>query len=216
MQNDHIKVAVRDFQRKLDFFKIKIQHQQLLAQSLAAEFDSLTSEFESLNQLFDASSSKIESTLEKNSASSFKTESTLMNFDATLFKSESTSEELDTSSFKFESSSEKIESSSSNGASSSIGELASLVWRSAKEQKIYFGQPDIPNRMAEILLTLREKKKLTVAEMRQITGVSRNTLVRDIKVLKLLGWLEFHGSRKNGYFKLTDSVPDVLVRKEGG
>lgn len=39
-----------------------------------------------------------------------------------------------------------------------------------------------------------------VAEMRQITGVSGNSLERAIKVLKLLGWFEFYGNRKNGYF----------------
>ena len=101
-----------------------------------------------------------------------------------------------------------ISASSNDGASSPIRELASLIRRSAKESlKIYYSQPNIPSRLAEIVLALREKKRLSVAEMRQITGAFRNTLVRDIKILKLLGWLEFHGSRKNGYFTLTASVP---------
>jgi predicted DNA-binding transcriptional regulator YafY len=65
----------------------------------------------------------------------------------------------------------------------------------------------IPSRLAEIVLALREKERLSVAEMRQITGASGNTLVRDIKILKLLGWLKFHGSRKNGYFTLMAAVP---------
>ncbi len=202
MQNDNTKVAVRGFQLKLDFFKTKIQHQQLLAQSLTAEFESLTSEFESLKQLFDASSFKFESI-----SSDF--ESTLLNFGATSDNFESSSSQNDATFVK-------TGSLPDDGASSPIRELASLIRRSAKELKIYFGQPNIPNRMAEILLALREKKKLSVAEMRQITGVSRNSLVRDIKVLKLLGWLEFHGSRKNGYFTLTASVPNLLFRKESG
>jgi predicted DNA-binding transcriptional regulator YafY len=45
----------------------------------------------------------------------------------------------------------------------------------------------IPSRLAEIVLALREKKRLSVAGMRQITGASGNTLVRNIKILKLLG-----------------------------
>ena len=189
MQNDNVKRAVLGFQGKLDSFKAKIRYQHLLAQSLAVEFDSLTSEFESLKRLFGASSEQIESTKEQFDASSSKSESTSPNF-------ESTSEQID--------------------ASSSPQELASLIWRLAEEKKIYFGQPNIPNRLAQILLALGERKKLSVLEMRRITGASRNTLVRDIKIFKELGWLEFHGSRKNGYFTLTDLVPDVILREGSG
>jgi hypothetical protein len=46
MQNDPVNVAVRGFQQKLDSFKTKIEFQQLLAESPAAEFESLTSGFE--------------------------------------------------------------------------------------------------------------------------------------------------------------------------
>ena len=217
MQNDNIKGAVRVFQRKLDSFKAKIQYQQLLAQSLAAEFESLTIEFESLKQLFGASSEQIDSTSENLDATLNNLESTLEKFDASSFQSESTSfdfestsEQIDASSYQTESTSEQID------ASSSLRELASLIWRLAGEKKIYFGQPSIPNRLAQILLAFGERKKLSVAAMRQITGASRNTLVRDIKVLKLLGWLKFHGSRKNGYFTLTDLVPEVIFRKGSG
>ncbi|NLY76331.1 MAG: HTH domain-containing protein [Firmicutes bacterium] len=52
--------------------------------------------------------------------------------------------------------------------------------------------------------------------MRRITGASRNTVTRDLKILKLLGWVKFYGSRKNGYFTLTDSVPEVISRKGSG
>lgn len=203
MQNDNIKGAVHDMQRKLDAFKAKIQYQQVMAQALTVEFEALTSEFESLKQQFGVTSEQIESTSEKNGATSEQIESTSEKIGASSYKIESTSPDFDATS-------EQIE------ASSSIREVASLIWRLTGEKKIYFGQPSIPNRLAQILLTLGEKRKLSVAEMRQVTDASRNTLVRDIKILKLMGWLEFHGSRKNGYFTLTDSGSDVLVWKEGG
>jgi predicted DNA-binding transcriptional regulator YafY len=38
--------------------------------------------------------------------------------------------------------------------------------------------------LARILLAFGERKKLSVAEMRRITGVSRNMAMRDIKILK--------------------------------
>jgi hypothetical protein len=78
--------------------------------------------------------------------------------------------------------------------------------------KIDYSRPNIP--IARVRATdggdcpgASRKKKLSVAQMRQITGTSRNTLARGIKVLKLLGWIEFHGSRKNGFFTLTASFP---------
>ena len=217
MQNDNVKRAVLGFQGKLDSFKAKIRYQHLLAQSLAVEFDSLTSEFESLKQLFGASSEQIESTKEQFDASSYKTESTSFNFESTKEKNGVTSYKTESTSPNFESTSYQIESTSEQiDASSSPQELASLIWRLAEEKKIYFGQPNIPNRLAQILLALGERKKLSVLEMRRITGASRNTLVRDIKIFKELGWLEFHGSRKNGYFTLTDLVPDVILREGSG
>ena len=237
MPNDTVNAAVRGFQQKLDSFKTKIEFQQLLAKSLAAEFESLTSEFESLKRLLGALLPNFESTSNNNESTSlidgatsdgnestsenvgstspeFESkssifESTLSNFGATLYNNGATS-------IKPESLSPNNESSSSNngaispinGATSPIRELAALIERSARESlKIDYSQPNIPSRMAEIVLALRERKRLSVTEMRQITGVSRNSLVRDIKVLKLLGWVEFHGSRKNGYFTLTASFP---------
>lgn len=245
MQNDNLKDAIRDFQRKLDAFKAKIRYQQLLAQSLGVEFESLTFEFEALKQKFGASSEKFVSTSsnfeatsnnfeslpEEIGALSWNDETSSENFDALLSNFESTSAQFksssaktDASPFKFESTSPGFESTSKNygatsaqiEASSFLREVASLIWRLAKEKKIYFGQPNIPNRLARIVLAFGERKKLSVLEMRRITGASRNTLVRDIKILKELGWLEFHGSRKNGYFTLTDLGSDVLIRKVGG
>ena len=217
MQNDNIKDAVGDLQRKLDAFKAKIRYQQLLSQSLAVEFESLTSEFESLKQKFDASSEKIGSTSENFDATLNHVESLSEKIGALSSEFESTLEKTGASSYKTESTSPNFESTSEQiEASSSIRELASLIWRSAEEKKVYFGQPSIPNRLAQILLALGEKKKLSVAEMRRITGASRNTVTRDLKILKLLGWLEFHGSRKNGYFTLTYLVPEVIFRRESG
>ncbi|HBE77135.1 MAG TPA: hypothetical protein DDW65_05055 [Firmicutes bacterium] len=103
MQHRTAKVAVRSFQQKLDTFKTKIQFQQLLAQALSVEF-------ESLKQLFDAS----------------------------LLKIESTSSEFD--------------------VTSPIHELSALIRRSAGEfLKIDYSQPNIPDRMAEIVLAFKEK-----------------------------------------------------------
>ena len=216
MPNDTVNAAVRGFQQKLDSFKTKIEFQQLLAKSLAAEFESLTSEFESLKRLLGALLPNFESTSNNN-------ESTSLIDGATSDGNESTSENVGSTSPEFESTSSIFESTLSNfgatlynngaispinGATSPIRELAALIERSARESlKIDYSQPNIPSRMAEIVLALRERKRLSVTEMRQITGVSRNSLVRDIKVLKLLGWVEFHGSRKNGYFTLTASFP---------
>ncbi len=75
----------------------------------------------------------------------------------------------------------KPESSSLNDGVSS-GELVTLIRRAAKELLgIHYSRPDIPGRMAEIILAFKKQYRITVAELRQITGVSRNTLVRDIK-----------------------------------
>ena len=173
----------------------------MLTQSLSAEFGSLTFEFESLKQQFDASLSKIESTSTKFDVTSKNFDSSSMDFESTLFQDGATS--LDSESLP-----EK------GGTSSPIGELAALIRRSARESlKVYYSQPNIPGWMAEIVLALKVKKRLSVAEMRQMTGASRNTLVRDVKILKLLGWLEFYGSRKNGYFTLTASFLDLLILK---
>jgi hypothetical protein len=82
---------------------------------------------------------------------------------------------------KYESLSPSDESTSSSfeslspdhGATSPIQKSVSLIERSARELlKIYYYQPNIPSRMGEIVLALRDRKKLLVAQMRQITGVS--------------------------------------------
>ncbi len=238
MPNDIVAAAVRGFQQKLDSFKSKVELQKSLTHSLAAEFESLTSEFESLKQLFGdslhkfeatssdvgATSGNFESTSEKFGATSSKFDVSLekfgvtsLDFGVTSFNNEATSENSGVTSQNFESSSENSGATSPKAGSVTIGEMALLVQRSAGELKIYFGQPNIPNRIAEILRALIKKNKLSVAEMRRITGASRNSLVRDIKILKLLGWIEFHGSRKNGYFTLTAAFPrgSCIVKEIG-
>ncbi|HBF38699.1 MAG TPA: hypothetical protein DDW50_15450 [Firmicutes bacterium] len=154
--------------------------------------------FDSSSEQFVASSSKL-------GVTSLGNGSTSKNFDVPSPGSGSSSLNHGASSIQSEA------PTTNNGASSSIRELSVLIQRSARESlRIYFSKPDIPSRMARIILTLKERKKLSVAEMRQITGVSRNSIGRDMKVLKLLGWLEFHGSRKNGYFTLTASFPGAF------
>lgn len=222
MPNDSIQAAFHGFKQKLDSFKTKLEFQQLLAESLTAEFESLTSEFESLKQQFDATSPGFESTSNKSESTSFIFGATLHNNESILHESVSSSPEFgstsnknESTSFDIESSSRKIDASSpGNDALMPAQELAALIERSVNESlKIYYALPNIPNRLAEIVLALHERKKLSVAQMRQITGVSRNSLVRDIQVLKRLGWIEFHGSRKNGYFTLTDSFQNSELNK---
>ena len=231
MLNRTVEVSLRDFQQKLDACKTKIMLQQLLAQSLLVEFESLSSDIESLKQTLGASlretgatSSEVVipspgngSSSEDFGVTSLSNGSSSQNFGVTSLSNGSSSQNFGVTSLSNGSLSsnhgvQAIQSASplpSDGAS--IRKLSSLIRQSAKESlKIFYSKPDIPDRMAQIVLTLNEKKRLSVAEMRQITGVSRNSLGRDIKVLKLLGWLEFHGSRKNGYFTLTSSFPGVF------
>jgi predicted HTH transcriptional regulator len=192
-------------------------------ESTSLNFGATSTINESTSENIGAISHNNESSSSDNGASSLESESTspgfestssdngatLYNNDATLIKSESSSHNNDTSSSNNGALSPiNGDKAPSNGATSPARELVSLIERSAREAlKIYYSQPNIPSRMAEIVLALRERKKLSVTEMRQITGVSRNSLVRDIQVLKRLGWLEFHGSRKNGYFTLTATFP---------
>jgi hypothetical protein len=198
MPNQTAKVSLSSFQQKLDAFKAKVALQQMLAQSLSAEFESLTSEFESLKRLFDASSSDFGSTLAGFGVTSINNGSTLQNIGATSSDFESTSFNSGVTPADNGSPSENIGATSCNFESSSpIRDLSKLIRQRAGEcLKVYYSQPNIPNRMAEIVLAFGEHKRLSVAQMRQITGASRNTLGRDINTLKRLGWLEFHGSRK--------------------
>ncbi len=236
MPNETAKVAMHHFQQKLAAFKTKVQFQQLLAQSLTVEFEALTAEFESLQQLFGVSlpeigvtstefgvtSDKFESLLEKIGVTSGNFDVTSLNFGVTSIENESTSQKNGVTSSGFDSSSQKFDVTSeksgvtspdfgvslqNDGASSPVKEMSALIRRSAGTLKIYFGLPNIPDRMAQIVLALKERKKLAVAEMMQLTGASKNSLGRDIRILKQLGWVEFHGSRKNGYFTLTGKFP---------
>ncbi len=217
MLNRTVEVSLRDFQQKLDACKTKIVFQQLLAQSLLAEFESLSSDIESLKQALGASFRETGATSSEVGVPSPGNGSSSENFGVPSLNNGSSSQNFGVTSWKPNSSTsnhgvQAIQSASplpSDGAS--IRKLSSLIRQSAKESlKISYSKPNIPGRMAQIILTINEKKRLSVAEMRQITGVSRNSLGRDIKVLKLLGWLEFHGSRKNGYFTLTSSFPGVF------
>ncbi len=217
MLNRTVEVSLRDFQQKLDACKTKIMLQQLLAQSLLVEFESLSSDIESLKQTLGASLRETGATSSEVVIPSPGNGSSSEDFGVTSLSNGSSSQNFGVTSLSNGSLSsnhgvQAIQSASplpSDGAS--IRKLSSLIRQSAKESlKIFYSKPDIPDRMAQIVLTLNEKKRLSVAEMRQITGVSRNSLGRDIKVLKLLGWLEFHGSRKNGYFTLTSSFPGVF------
>jgi hypothetical protein len=209
MPNQTAKVSLSSFQQKLDAFKAKVALQQMLAQSLSAEFESLTSEFESLKRLFDASSPDFGSTLAGFGVTSINNGSTSQNIGATSCDFESTSFNSGVTPADNGPPSENIGATSCNFESSSpIRDLSKLIRQRAGEcLKVYYSQPNIPNRMAEIVLAFGEHKRLSVAQMRQITGASRNTLGRDINTLKRLGWLEFHGSRKNGYFTLTALFP---------
>jgi hypothetical protein len=246
MQNEPLKIAVHGFQQRLESFKTKIELHQLLAQSLAAEFESITSEFESLKQRFGSSlhinestSQNFESTPQNFESTPRNFESTTQNFESTTHNIESTPHNIESTTPSFESILSKFvatsyqreslppnhlspspqnestapnhsASSPINGDTSPLREMVSLIRRSLWESfKINYPQPNIPNRMALILRTLQKSQKITVAQLGQITGASRNSLVRDISLLKRLGWIKFNGSRRNGYFTLTASFPEI-------
>jgi hypothetical protein len=93
----------------------------------------------------------------------------------------------------------------SGDAANRKGKLAKLIIKSASEKlKLSFYFDNIPARLAAILLAMNESKKLRVSEMQKLEGVSRNSVTRDLAILKKLGWIKFNGGRSNGYFSLTD------------
>lgn len=133
MQNQTVKVPLQRLQRQTDAFKKKIALHQSLTQSLAAEF-------ESLKYLLADSLPRIESP----SSSEFA---------AASLDNESPSSNLGVKSVDPES------SAINKGVSS--GELVTMIRRAAKEHLvIHYIRPDIPSRMAEIVLALKKQKKL--------------------------------------------------------
>ena len=209
---------VRELEQKLFALREKIILHQSLGKAIAADFESLTSSFESLKQKIGSTSSEFGTTSEK-------FESTSSDFDSTSKKTESTSQKFDTTSIKngttprkFESTSEKIgttnsvfESTNPGDGSSPSDSLVKSIIRAAGECKIYFGQPNIPVRMAKIVRAIAEKGSLSVAEMRELTGASRNSVNRDTRILKQMGWIKFNGSRKNGRFTTHPQAPSLFA-----
>ncbi len=205
MQETTEIASIITFRQKLHSLESKIVLQQSFAEVISAEFGSLQREFELLPYNVDSSSDKFESTNSDNGSTSFDVESIRHKIESTSSNAESTKQ-------KIESTSANVESMQGNAEAKAYKErLAAILEKSAKEKlNIYFGQPNIPNRMATVLAALIEKKKLSVAEMRTITGASRNSLVRDVAIIKKLGWIKFNGSRKNGYFTFTGEGEEAV------
>jgi hypothetical protein len=100
-----------------------------------------------------------------------------------------------------------------NGAKKS--NLQKIIIKEVSEKlKISFYFDNIPGRLAKILTSMDELAKMKVAEMRKLTGTSRNSITRDIAILKQLEWIEFIGGRSNGYFILTGAGKNVLAEAE--
>ncbi len=197
MPDRNSEALVRDFEKKLSSLRNKIVLHQSLCTTLTEEFESLYSDFESMKQIIGSTKDNFESTSFNDGATSGKNGSTSENSGATSEIIESTSNKIGAA---------NTGSGSTNpgdGAASSE-QLVEIITRSTAGLKIYFGQPSIPVRLARILLSISEKKSLSAAEMREITGASRNSVNRDMKILKELGWVRFNSSRKNGRFTLTD------------
>jgi hypothetical protein len=203
VSEQNLPLLIREFEKKLDGLRNKIASHQSLAASITAEFESLYSDFESMKQKFGASSPNFDVTSNKNGALSD-------NFESTSYINGAASQNIESSSGKICATSGNFESTRDNDGAISSDILTKKVIRFASSVKVYFAQPNIPSRIAKILSAIPEKGKLSVAEMAKLTGASRNSLVRDIKILKQLGWVKFNGSRKNGYFTLTQEGAQIV------
>ena len=209
---------VRELEEKLSALRDKIILHQSLGTAIAADFESLTSGFESLKQKIGATRPDFGTTLEINGSTNSVFGSTPKKIGTTSEKFESTRSDFGATSQKFESSSEKIgttniqiESTNPGDGSSPSDSLVKSIIRAAGECKIYFGQPNIPVRMAKIVRAIAEKGSLSVAEMRELTGASRNSVNRDTRILKQMGWIKFNGSRKNGRFTTHPQAPSLFA-----
>ena len=202
-----------DFERRLDDLRMKVALQKSLSEAIAAEFDSLTREFEPLRQKFDVTTEKFESTSNNFEPISIKSDPTTPNFDSLLKKFEPTRNNFDSTSPKSDPATSNFDSTNSkNDSLTDITAVAESIRKSAAAQKIYFEQPNIPVRMARIVSGLREKKTLTVPEMMTLTDASRSSIIRHISILKKLGFIQFRGGRRNGSFLLTEKGARLLER----
>jgi len=199
MQNDVPRTSFDAMRQELDALKVKINLLKSLGESISGEFEALYRNLGSILSKSDSTLSESESTKSSSASTSRIIESLSSNSVSTLSESDSKDSNIASSLRTNESLPSKSESLSR------VNELRKLIIDSLQNKlKTYFPQPDIPGRMATILAALIEKKQLSVAQIRSITGMSRVTITRDIKIFKQLGWIKFHGSRKNGYFTLTE------------
>lgn len=203
MQEQKPLVLIQEFQKKLDALRNKIAIQQSLMTSITAEFESLYTGFDSLRHNFDSTSGKFDPTRDKIDSTSYLFDSTSDKADSSSTQFDPTSENFDSTRDKVDSSSLLSDSTSGNSDATSSGVIEKVI-RSASAIKVYFGQPDIPVRITKILSAVSKKKALSASEMQVLTGASRSSIVRDMKILRRMGWLKFNGSRKNGYFTLTE------------
>jgi hypothetical protein len=227
MKNQTIHSALEGLQKKFDALKTQISLVKSLSDNITLQFESLKYDFEAIKRTIESINKNIEFTNINVESSQYDSEATRNNIEATSINSESTSFNVESTDRLGESKSINAESSRDNSeftksnsesSSSNVGKttvtalsaerkkiLVNLIIQNAKEKlKLHFGFPNIPDRMAVIFAALKEKKKLTVAEMIKITGASNKSLARDMRIFRQLGWTKFNGSRRNGYFTLTE------------
>ncbi len=69
----------------------------------------------------------------------------------------------------------------------------------------------VPKRLVRILTLIREKGKYTAGGLGSSCGVSRQTIQRDVKMLRDAGWITFRGSKNNGYYMLTEKGTSLFI-----
>ena len=84
----------------------------------------------------------------------------------------------------------------------------------ARNFHIQYQQQNIPFRMADEIKLLKTSGNVTLGKFMTELKQSRSTVQRDLRILKKLGWISYHGSRNNGYFVLTEKGMGVLKQKE--
>ena len=204
----------QELEQKLSALREKIILHQSLGAAITAGFESLLSDLGSLKQGFGSTSSEFESTIPKfgaissgfdaikelNGVTSSEFEPTTQKFGAISSGFDAIKNLNGSTNSGFESTTQKFESTNSGDGSLPSDSLVKSIIRAAAENKIYFGQPSIPVRLAKIVQALLEKKSLSVEEMRELTGASRNSINRDTRILKQMNWIQFKGGRRNGRF----------------
>ena len=239
MSNQTLLENLRVIQQKFNDFQSRIVLIKSLSDNISVEFEALKHDFEVIkcsiegtndknelnphsaegtNDFFLPSRHYIESTSNLNLPSTHSNEGTDNYFSSSSHSTEGMNDSFEGSNKNlgeennsFEGSNGSIEGTKSPSVPSMAKEeLSKLISRQAKEKlKMKFYFPNIPDRMADILLFLKEKKKLRLIEITKLTGASDKSVERAMRTFRQLGWTKFNGSRRNGYYSLTEEGEKV-------